>query len=341
VVLSLRAVRIVLFAVITAVIYATAVVVVSRLPRVARPDVLAVAVLLDLVAVVPLAYFLIFLRGKKRVIGLTPVFLLSLAGAALVLPAEYRALLPRARLLALPAELALVAYLVWSVRWAFRKLETAGNDHDVLEALSAGIAGVIPSKPLASALAYEIAVVYYALFSWFRRPPSNTAPAFSYHRRNGYSALVFALIMVSAVEIPGLHIVVHPWSAGAAWFLTALGLYAVLWIVGDFQGIRHRPIVVLKDGLRVRIGLRWSAFIPFSEITQIQSGKEAPPKRTAGYLRAVLLAEPQLLITLCNSVRAQGPYGLAREVTRVGVAVDDGDRLGAVLKERCGFGQAG
>jgi hypothetical protein len=113
--LRLPAVRVLFFAAITATVYAVSLLVVARMPRAARPEVLAGAVLVDLAVVVPLVYFLLFLRGKRWPVGLVPVFLLRLAGASLILPGDYRQLLPRARMLALPAELGLVAYVLWRV----------------------------------------------------------------------------------------------------------------------------------------------------------------------------------------------------------------------------------
>jgi hypothetical protein len=334
--LSLNLRRILFFVFVTVVVYATSLVVLSQMARARRPDVLATAVLVDLVVFLPGIYFVMFLRGKKRALGITPVFLLSLAGAALVLPAQYRGLLPRARLLALPAELALGGYLIWRVRQAVGQIGRAGDNDDVLEALTASIASVIPNARLANMLAYETSVFYYALLSWFKRPQSTALPSFSYHRRRGYGAVLFVIIVISAVEIPGLHIMLHSWSPVAAWVMTALGVYAVLWMIGDFQGMRHRPIIVSNDGVRLRLGLRWSAFVPFSAVAELQPGKPAPSRRVPGYLRVTILTEPQFLVTLREPLVAHGPYGITKQVTFLGIAVDEGDRLRAMLQEHCG-----
>jgi hypothetical protein len=64
-------------------------------------------------------------------------------------------------------------------------------------------------------------------------------------------------------------------------------------------------------------------------------GKESLPKRAPGYLRAAMLTQPQMVLVLRRPVRARGPYGLAKEVRRGGLAVDEADRLRAVLAERC------
>jgi hypothetical protein len=334
--LRLRSVRVLLFAAITATVYAVALVVVARMPQVARPEVLAGAVLLDLAVVVPLVYFLLFLRGKKWLVGLTPVFLLSLLGAFLVLPGEYRHLLPRARLLALPLELGLVAFLLWRVRRIFAGLGAGGAETDVLDRLYQSFSQVLPNRRLASALAYEFCVLYYGLLCWRRRPASVDRHSFSYHRNSGYGALILTLMIVSAIEVVAMHLAVCLWSGTVAWLLSALAIYAVVWMAGDYQAVRLRPVVATDDTLHVRVGLRWSVSIPYAQIEQVQPrGKEQLSKRTPGYLHAVLLTDPQMVLVLRGPVRARGPYGIEKEVRRVGLAVDEADRLRAVLAEHC------
>jgi hypothetical protein len=333
--LQLRAVRVLLFAAITATIYAVALLVVARMPQVARPEILAGAVLLDLAVVVPLVYFLLFLRGTNWPVGLMPVFLLSLVGASLVLPGDQRQFLPRARLLALPAELGLVAFLLWRVRQIFAGLRTSGAEADVLDRLYQSFCQVLPNQRLASVLAYEFSVLYYGLFCWRRRPMEVGRHSFSYHHKSGYGALIFTLMFVSVVEIVGMHLVVRLWSDTVAWVLSALGVYAVLWMAGDYHAVRLRPMVATDDALLVRVGLRWSVSISYTQIEQVQQrGKESLSKRAPGYLNAALLREPQVVLVLREPVRARGPYGIEKEVRRVGLAVDDADRLRAVLAEQ-------
>jgi hypothetical protein len=333
--LQLRAVRVLLFAAVTTIVYAAALLVVAQMPHVARPEILAGAVLLDLAVVMPLVYFLLFLRGKKWPVGLIPVFLLSLLGASLVLPGDYRALLPHARLLVLPVEVGLVGFLLWRMRRIFAGLAAGGAETDVLDRLYQSFCQTLPNRRLASVLAYECSVLYYGLLCW-RRPARADRHSFSYHHNSGYTALIFTLMIVSAVEIVGMHLVVRLWSGMVAWLLTGLGVYAILWMAGDYQAMRLRPMVATADALLVRVGLRWSVSIPYTLIEQVQPrSKEFLSKRTPGYLQAALLTDPQMVLVLRGPIRAHGPYGIEKEVRRVGLAVDEADRLRAILAEQC------
>jgi hypothetical protein len=179
-------------------------------------------------------------------------------------------------------------------------------------------------------------VLYYGLLCWRRRPAWDDRRCFSFHRNSGYGALILALMMVTAVEVVGTHLVVRRWSGTVAWLLSALGVYALVWMAGDYQAVCRRPMVAADDALRVRVGLRWSVSIPYTQIEQVQPrGKESVSRRTRGCLHAALLGDPQMVLILRGPVRARGPYGIEKEVRRVGLVVDEADRLRAVLAEKC------
>jgi hypothetical protein len=114
------------FAAAAVAIYAVAIGLVVSLPRLRHPDVVATAVMVDLTIVVPLL-FAVLVRRPGSWAGILPVFLLSLLGARLVVPASARAALPVLRLFAVPAELATVVLVVWRVRGALSGLAAEGD----------------------------------------------------------------------------------------------------------------------------------------------------------------------------------------------------------------------
>jgi hypothetical protein len=313
--------------------YAAAIGLVAILPRLRHPEVVATAVLVDLTIVVPIL-FAILVRRTGSWAGIVPVFLLSLLGARLVLPESARGALPALRLLAVPAELATVLFVLWRVRGAMSGLAA---EVDVVARLERAIGAGVPNRRLAELLAYELAVIYYGLFSWRDRPAPEAGRAFSYHRAGGYTAIVWALLIVSACEIVGTHILVSLASSTAAWLLTAISLYGVIWILGDLQAVRLRPLLVGTDGLAVRLGLRWSVWIPRDVIAAVVPAPKVPAaKRAPGHLRAALMVSPQWHVNLREPLVARGPYGITKRVTTVALAADDRMALRQALFE-CGL----
>jgi hypothetical protein len=257
-----------------------------------------------------------------------------LLGARLVLPESARAALPALRLLALPAEFATVLFVLWRVRGAMGSL---AGELDVVARLERAIGAAVPNPRLAELLAYELGVIYYGLLSWRDRPAPGAGRPFSYHRAGAYGAIVSALLMVSACEIVGTHVVVSRASSTAAWLVTAMGLYGVVWILGDYRAVRLRPFLVGTDGLAIRLGLRWSVWIPRDAIAAIVPPPKPPAaKRAPGHLHAALMVSPQWQIILREPLVARGPYGITKRVTTVALAADDRMALRRALVE-CGL----
>lgn len=295
------------------------------------PGVLAAAILFDLAVALPAAYWWFFVRGRAPLLRVAPAVALGLAVAWAILPAEGRGVFASAHLVLIPLEVAVAGMVV---RALFRSLRS--SEGDAIERISAAAHAVVPYRAAAAAVAYEITLVYLALLAWRARPsvPPGAA-AFSAHRRSGYTGLVFAVVVASVVEGVVLHLLVARWSVAAAWVLSAISAYGAVWMVGDLQAIRLRPTLVTPDALAVRVGLRWNARLPWSEIASVEPRGRTPfPRRAAGHLRATPMGEPSFVITLRNPVRVSGPYGITRTVTRIGVTVDDVRGFETAVHER-------
>ncbi|WP_412060830.1 hypothetical protein [Rubrivirga sp. IMCC45206] len=298
-----------------------ALVIVPALARVAQPDVLAAALAVDLVVLVPLAYAALVARVSGRWWTLAPVVALSLGATWLVLPDAHRGVLDVA-LLALPV-LEVGAGL--AVVWAFARAVRSGASGDPYERLRAAAARVLPNAA-GRALAYELAVGRYALGP-LAAPPAGAFPG---RRASGYGTVLAGIAVAAAMELVGGHVLVrHLWGDGAALVHLALSGYAIVWLVGDWRALGARPTTLDGDTLHVRCGLRWTAAVPVAAIEAVYHVRRPLPadrptvRATAG--------TPQFALDLRKPVVAEGPYGLRRTVTRVALSVDDPDRFVAAL----------
>lgn len=293
-----------------------------------RPDLVTFGVLIDLVVVVPVAWYLLAVRwGGWRTLSLAPVVLASIAGAALAMPQD-RALLGQfLKTLAIPYEIGLVTWIALRVWKSSRRSRTTD---DMAERLQEVAREVFPARRVADMLAFEIAVLYYSLFSWRARPrEAADGEAFTYHRKSGYGALLFALALVTAAEVAPVHLLLSRWSAVAAWIVTALSLYGMLWFVADWRAARLRPILLDVDTLWVRIGLRWSVRIPRERIVALH---HKLPSGAGPALRASLPGATPLWIELDEAAGIMGPYGIERRARWIGVAADEAEGFKAALR---------
>ncbi len=311
----------------------------SALGRSARPDLLAWGITLDLVVVVPCLVYFLLVRGRGwSPLVVIPVFILSLAAAGRVLPADRQQLLHVFEWLAIPAELIVVGLVVVKARQVARRMRTAGpaDPGTLFERMREAAREVLGTNLLSDVLAFEIAICHHAFAGWRARPVSSPE-TFTYHRRAAYGAMMAALLLVMVPETIGLHLLLQRWNGTVAWVLTALSVYGVFWLLGLYQAVRLRPIRIEEDRLLIRIGLKWRVEVPFDDVAaaEILRGGTALPKRK-DLLRAVVLGDARYLLTLARPAVAEGPYGIRRKVTQIAFTVDEPQRFEAALRGRLG-----
>lgn len=290
-----------------------------------RPDFFAAAASFDLTVGVTLMYWLLVVRrglGAGRTV--LPVFLLSIVAATLTLPPGHRNLLRDARYLAIPFELVMLTLFVIAVRQAQRRLATVGVSLDVPERIRAVLPNALVTSRVLEIIATEVSIFFYAFASWGREPfvpPS--AQGFSYHQRNATALTFYVLFFASIVEVAAVHFVLRAVAPRLDVPVLAVSVFGAVWILGFARAVQLRPILLTDDAVLVRSGVSWRVDVPRAAIASFEFGRvNPPPKRTPGYLRATF-GEPNMLITLHEPLRAYGPYGITRDVTRVGLVVDD------------------
>jgi hypothetical protein len=268
--------------------------------------------------------------------ALVPLFLGSLILAAAALPKDLEGPLRAMHVAAAPLELVLLVYLgrrIVRARRAARApaAEGAGEVLDVQDVLAAATADVVGRGRLAEILADEMSVLWYALAARAGRAPA-VGDGLTYHRKTSYGAVVFALVLATAAEVPAMHLLVRLWSERAAWVLTALGLYGILWILGDWRACRLRPVRVEGGALRIRFGLRWRIDVPLDAVTGVRAPTAAERStRRSVDLRLALPGASWRVLELDREVVAVGMYGRRRHVRTLGLGVDEPERLRAVL----------
>ncbi|MDB4878121.1 MAG: hypothetical protein JWM41_4567 [Gemmatimonadetes bacterium] len=290
-----------------------------------RPDLFGAAISIDLTLGVTFAYWALVVRpGHATLRTSLPVFALSVVTATLTLPPGQRDLVQFIRYLGIPLEVAVVALVVIGVRRTQQRLAASGVSMDVPERIRASLDDSIMQARLADVVAMEASLMFYALASWRRKPfvPPG-AQGFSYHKREAYAATLYVLLFVTIVETVAVHFLVRAFAPRVALGLFAVSAFGAVWLLGFARAVQLRPILLSRTELRIRSGVLWSIDIPRASIERIDFGRvKAPAKGTPGYLRAVP-GQPNALVELREPVRAIGLYGSERQITRIGLVIDD------------------
>jgi len=82
----------------------------------------------------------------------------------------------------------------------------------------------------------------------------------------------------------------------------------------------------------VRAGLRWTAAIPRGHVLQARPPSPAEEFREEGALSLAPVGPPALVLELSGAADVEGPFGITRRVTTLGIPVDDPERLAARLE---------
>lgn len=308
----------------------------ARMPAaLARPTVFGVAATIDLTITVPaLCWFILFRPGYAKWPAVLITALVGVRAALLILPVSEQAHLPFLRWIGVPVEL-------WVITRVLRRLQKIKGDADALTNIRAGCAHVIPYKNAARVVANEIAVFYYALFSWRTKPESRTGyKPFQYAQASGWGTLPMFLAIAVVFEAFPVHLLLRHWSPLAAWICTGLDAYGILWLVAMTRAAALRPILVpnrgavnAPDRILFRLGLIWEAELSSESIKScVRVSGPGPNRRAKGYLRAVVMNDPEWIIEFYEPVIVEGLFG-KRHVNRIGLAVDDPAGFGSAMQK--------
>lgn len=286
-------------------------------------DVAAWGMTVDFAVSIPLLYgWLVVRRGKAPAITMAPVFLAGLfAARRLGLPEAQ----PFVRQLAFVSAAAEAALLVFLVRRAMRAARAMRGPTDPAEALAAASEALLGRGRPAEIVASEASFLYFALWGWRREPdvpPGSTAV--TVHRTSGWGSMLFGIVVLIVAEGLGVHLFLRDRSLAAAWAFTALDLYSIVWLFGDYQAMRLRPILASPGRLRLRWGLRWNAELALESITRIERLSPGDsPRRRPRTLRIAALEEPQYRIILAERIAARGVFGIRKSISAVDLHVDE------------------
>jgi hypothetical protein len=270
----------------------------------ARPELVRVAAILDIVTVLPLAWWLLVVRpGHARPRTVARVAVFSILFCALIFGREVR-------LLAAPLELGLLYIAYTSVRNALKARKAA----DAATALRRGLIDALGDNHAARAVAAEFSVLWYALLSWGRPAPSG----FTAYKRAGWAAVYFALGICMVGEGVPLHFVLpRPWAIASA----ALHVYSVLWLLGDLRAMKLRPITIEGGVLHLRLGIKWEADIPLSQIASAELTTKVEG------LKLAILGSPNVVLRLHSPAELHGLAGIRRTAHVLSLQVDEPQAL--------------
>ncbi|WP_027955927.1 hypothetical protein [Halobacillus kuroshimensis] len=179
---------------------------------------------------------------------------------------------------------------------------------------------VIHVQKVFHVLAVDLSAFYYSLFSWRKQRPDG----YTFHQDGAYTGVFFMLVHAMLIEIIAVHLMVAQFSHTAAWIVTALDVYALLFIIADYQAIRLSPIVLDRHGIHFQKGIRAFGSVPWEKVEGLYNNDqpaEADSIELAFY--GLEKETPPYVIRLKDPVTIRRPFGMKKNVTSIYLKVDD------------------
>ncbi|MFG0275174.1 MAG: hypothetical protein ACF8QF_08955 [Phycisphaerales bacterium] len=297
----------------------------ALLPRLASDmqRAFAAGLALDFTILVPALVYLCLVRAKRLpLIGVVPAFIIGLVVATITAGPHAPRVIDALHLVALPVELAVVAVILLTARRLAKS--AASGEGDFPTRFRAAARQALGARIPADILTTEVATLRYALGP--APKPAASGRGFTLHRRTAATTLMVGLSIAVAVETLALHLFIARWSHGAAWVLTGLSVYAMVWLLGDFRALRARRVTIDGDHLRLRIGLRWEADIPLAAIEHAERATRqlGDPKRD-GELVCAVAGATSVRIVLREPVTVRAAYAIQRQAASIVTHLDEPD----------------
>lgn len=224
---------------------------------------------LDFMVGIPLGFYLLVVRSRRlTLLSVIPAIWIGYAFSVFALGSPDAGILPCLLIVLIPVELAIAVRECLKVVRVYKSAKRASADPMVW--FEETMFYLVRKDAPASMAAAELSVWYYALLSWRKRPyvlPGERA--FSYHNAGGYMNMMLGLALAFPVEIIGVHILISQWSIVAASIVTALSVYAAVWLMGDARARVMRPVAISDDCVRLECGIQMEATIPLPDIEKV------------------------------------------------------------------------
>ena len=134
--------------------------------------------------------------------------------------------------------------------------------------------GSSDSNPFLALVVKEWTIMYYGLFFWkIKKVPSDNDISFRLDKNSAYFWFFIAILHEQVIEMVILHIYVKTAAPLLANVITALHIYSIFYIIGDYNWVRNTPIRFKNNTIDIKIGRRREISFGISDIKLIRTAK--------------------------------------------------------------------
>lgn len=204
------------------------------------------------------------------------------------------------------------------------------------DAIRDALAATLKSPLLVRIFGSQVLVLYYAFFAKSAancpRPKDNR---FDYAKSSNARDVYLFFALSQLPFLPLIHILVeHRIGPGAAWLISLLTLWSVVWFLAQVEAVRYRPVELTADHLRYCFGLAWTAVIPLDRIRSARSVDVTETLHANDMFLSPFGSARNVIIEFDGPVEFSGPFLQKRSERRAAICLDHPARFLRQLGER-------
>ena len=283
-------------------------------------------IIIDLLIVIPLVHYLIIRKKKIQKQSVVLILFLGFITALSVIPKEYQYILDSIQLIIIPLiELTALIYIIIKVRQVVKGYkEYKSNNFDFFDVIKPICNKILPFG-IGNILAAEIAMIYYALFSWKKKRLLSNE--FSYHKNSTSTSVFLGFLVIVMVEAFVTHVMIQQGIQSGSVVLAILSGYSALQIIAMMRSTAKRPVVINKDKeeLVLRFGILSEATISFKNLKKVViTSKDIPEKSPIKYFSPLGSATGHnMVICLNEPIVFNSFYGFKRKAKYLAIFIDE------------------
>lgn len=203
-------------------------------------------------------------------------------------------------------------------------------------ALENSLNEVLRKKYLYRPIKNELLVVIYAFFAkYFPEDYTDSINSFSYAKSSNAKDIFWVVAIAQIPTLPFIHFMVESEANPiAAWFVTAITIWSVIYYLAQVHAVRFNPVQLTKTNLNYRYGIAWAAEIPLVDISVARKITYTDKPNPFDFFLSPIGSSKNIVLEFNHRIEFKGRYFLNKKKSKAVISVDNPQAFLAQLAER-------